>query len=75
MAAEGILAEASEDADLAALTPEMLRIQIIQLRDLVTMEQASLASAREEIAKLQRLYAERCNEADNAYIAPGGEPR
>lgn len=36
---------------------------------------AELAQAREEIAKLQRLYAERCNEADNAYIAPGGEPR
>ena len=37
----------------AGFTREMLITQILQLRDLVTMEQASLASAREEIAKLR----------------------
>lgn len=40
--------------EFAGLTREMLITQILQLRDLVTMEQASLASAREEIAKLER---------------------
>lgn len=40
--------------EFAGFTREMLITQILQLRDLVTMEQASLASAREEIAKLER---------------------
>lgn len=39
--------------EFASLTREMLITQILQLRDLVTMEQASNASAREEIAKLR----------------------
>lgn len=41
--------------EFASLTREMLITQILQLRDLVTMERASLASAREEIAKLRNV--------------------
>jgi len=55
MACEGRLAEGLEDADLASLTPDMLRIQILQLRDLIESERLSWAKIvkerDEEIAK------------------------